>query len=89
MFRDSNEYTQYTILDIKKISPHIILSQQLWDFSKGLKNEFEIAVVNELSVFEPLKVNCIQKNIFINIRFDAIKNWDIFKDYKTITFSLP
>ena len=28
-------------------------------FSKGLKNEFETAVVNELSVFEPLKVYCI------------------------------
>ena len=26
-------------------------------FSKGLKNEFESAVVFELSVFEPLKVN--------------------------------
>ena len=25
-------------------------------FSKGLKNEFETAVVNELSVFEPLKL---------------------------------
>ena len=29
---------------------------QLWDFfSKGLKNEFETAIVNEPSVFEPLK----------------------------------
>ena len=28
-------------------------------FSKGLKNKFEIAVVNEPSVFEPLKVYCI------------------------------
>ena len=27
-------------------------------FSKGLKNEFEIAVVNEPSVFEPLKFYC-------------------------------
>ena len=27
-------------------------------FSKGLKNEFETAVVNEPSVFEPLKVFC-------------------------------
>ena len=26
--------------------------------SKGLKNEFETAVVNEPSVFEPLKVYC-------------------------------
>ena len=28
-------------------------------FSKELKNEFEIAVVNETSVFEPLKFYCI------------------------------
>ena len=30
-----------------------------WIFSKGLKDEFEAAVVNEPSVFEPLKVYCI------------------------------
>ena len=28
-------------------------------FSKGLKNKFETAVVNEPSVFEPLKFYCI------------------------------
>ena len=28
-------------------------------FSKGLKNELETAVVNEPSVFEPLKFYCI------------------------------
>ena len=27
-------------------------------FSKGLKNKFETAVINELSVFEPLKLYC-------------------------------
>ena len=31
---------------------------QVWEFSKGLKNEFETAVVNEPSVFEPLKFYC-------------------------------
>ena len=36
----------------------IILNLQRRDFSKGLKNEFETAMVNEPSVFEPLKVNC-------------------------------
>ena len=30
-------------------------------FSKGLKNEYETAVVNEPSVFEPLKFYCITK----------------------------
>ena len=34
--------------------------------SKGLNNEFEAAVVNEPSVFEPLKFYCINKsNYFI------------------------
>ena len=28
-------------------------------FSKGLRNEFEIAMVNEPSVFEPLKFYCM------------------------------
>ena len=28
-------------------------------FSKGLKNEFEIAVINEPSVFEPFKFYCM------------------------------
>ena len=33
-------------------------------FSKGLKNEFETAVVNEPSVFEPLKFYCIYSSNF-------------------------
>ena len=36
------------------IKMNFILSVQLFDFSKGLKN-VETAVVNELSVFEPKK----------------------------------
>ena len=32
---------------------------QLWDCSKGLKNEFETAVVNEPLVPEPRKFYCI------------------------------
>ena len=31
-----------------------------WIFSKGLKNEFDTAMVNELSELEPLKFYCIQ-----------------------------
>ena len=34
-------------------------------FSKGLMNEFETAVVNEPSVFEPLKVYCIYSYAFL------------------------
>ena len=49
---------------IKK-SSLIILSLPLWDFSKGLKNEFEIPVVDDPSVFESLKFYCreIMENI--------------------------
>ena len=32
---------------------------QIWDFSKGLNNEFETAMVKEPSVFEPLTFYCI------------------------------
>ena len=62
---DCNEYTQYTILNTKKERNNlIILNLQLWDFSRGLKNEFETAVVNETSMFEPLKVYCILPAVY-------------------------
>ena len=56
---DSNEYTQYTISNINKEN-HPKLSQicSYGIFSKELKNEFETAMVNEPSVFEPLKFYC-------------------------------
>ena len=57
---DSNEYTQYTIFNInKKNTLNYPKSAAMGFFSKGLKNEFETAVVNEPSVFEPLKFYCI------------------------------
>ena len=43
----------------KEKLPIIILSLPLWDIFKGLKNEFETAVVDEPSVFEPPKFYCI------------------------------
>ena len=57
---DSNEYTKFTIFNIKK-KKKIILNYSesaAVGFSKGLKNEFETAVVNDPSVFEPLKFYC-------------------------------
>ena len=56
---DSNECTQYAIVNINKKN-HPILSQicSYVFFFKGLKNEFETAAVNELSVFEPPKFYC-------------------------------
>ena len=53
---DSNDLTQYTI------SKKIILDypkSAAMGFSQGIKSEFETAVANETSVFEPLKFYCI------------------------------
>ena len=44
---------------INKKTALILPNLQLLNFYKGLKNEFEIAVANEPSVFEPLKFYCI------------------------------
>ena len=57
---DSNEYTQYTISHYKKENhPKLLQICNYGISSKGPKNEFETAVVNEPSVFEPLKFYCI------------------------------
>ena len=57
---DSNEYKQYTIFNILlKITLNYPKSSAMGFYSKGLKNEFETAVVNGPSVFEPLKFYCI------------------------------
>ena len=56
---DSNENSQYTIFNMfTKNHPKLpeVCSYEI--FSKGLKNEFETAVVNEPTVFEPLKFYC-------------------------------
>ena len=56
---DSNEYTQYTISQYKKeFHPEFSQICKYGICSKGPKNEFEPAVVNEPSVFEPLKLYC-------------------------------
>ena len=57
---DSNEYTQYSIFNIKKEkSPEIILNLQLWDFFQGTQESVPNSRGNEPSVFQPLKVYCI------------------------------
>ena len=57
--RGDSNYTQYTIFNIKKEN-HPKLSQIC---SYGVfKKEFETAVVNEPSVFEPLKFYCYKIN---------------------------
>ena len=52
---DSNEYTLYSIFNIKRKTLLIILNLQLWVFIPGDSSK---RVVNESSVFEPLKVYC-------------------------------
>ena len=66
---DSNDYAQYYFNIKKEKSPYSFTNLQLWDFSKELKNEFEIAVVNEPSVFEPRRAYCIKFVFSIMIGF--------------------
>ena len=57
---DSNEYTQYTIFNINgKNHPKSSQRCSYGIFSNELKNEFETAMLNESSVFEPLKFYCM------------------------------
>ena len=61
----SNEYTQYAIFKLtKKITPSYPKFVDVGYFPRDSKNEFETAVVNDPSVFEPLKVYCIFVFIF-------------------------
>ena len=64
---DSNEYTQYTtcIFNIKmKITLNYSKFAAIGFCSKGPKNELETAVINEPSVFEPLKFYCSKARSF-------------------------
>ena len=62
---DSNKYTQYTIFNIKKkITLNHPKSTAMGFCSKGLKNEYETAVVIEPSGLEPLKFYFIVKIIW-------------------------
>ena len=54
------------IFNIKENHPKLSKICSYGIFSMGLKNEFETSVVNEPSVFESLKFECIQSlNAFI------------------------
>ena len=83
---NSNEYTQHTIFNIKKLITQIILNLQLRDFSKGFKNEFEIAVVKEPSVFEPLKFYSIMSHYWQLPSENSFETNDI-SPQNTIVFS--
>ena len=68
---DSNEYRRYTFFQYEK-EKHPKLSQicSYGIFSKGLKNVFETAVVNEPSVFKLLKFYCNVCPKILNIGTD-------------------
>ena len=57
---DSNKYTQYAIFNMEKIITLSYPKSAAMEFcSEGLKKEFETAVVNKPTVFEPLKFYCL------------------------------
>ena len=65
---DSNENTQYTIFNMnKKNTLNYPKSAAKGFFSKGLRNEFETAVVDEPSVFEPVKFYFIYLMSLVNL----------------------
>ena len=70
---DSNGYTQNTVSQYKNEN-HPKLSQicKYGICSKGLKNEFEAAVVNDPSLFQPLRFYCIWASVFEPLRFYCI-----------------
>ena len=79
---DSNENTQYTIFNMNmKNTLNYPKSAAMGFFPKGLKNEFETAMVNEPSVFEPLKFYCI----YINIIGLERKQYSLFGSSPIIT----
>ena len=58
----------------KKICLNYRKAAAMGFFPKGLMNEFEAAVVNEPSVFEPLKVDCMLKLLFTIDRLKPLKS---------------
>ena len=85
---NSNENTQYTIFNMnKKNTLNYPKSAAMGFFPKGLKNEFETAVVNEPSVFEPLKFYCICGDVFGQNSLDLVQSslvWSIPKPCKVV-----
>ena len=99
---DSNEYTQHTIINIKmKITLNYPNNDNVCSFgmfSKGLKSKFEIAVVGEPSVFQPLEFNCIFDRRYVFLRLVCgnpvhtnftIRIYSIHKIQKNARFLLP
>ena len=59
---DSNEYTQYTVFNIKKkITLNYPKSAAMGFRAKGLKNEFETAVFEPLKFYRSLMQQCVRR----------------------------
>ena len=56
---DSNEYTQHNVFNTLKKRTVNYPKSAAMGFSPGTQDEFETTVLNEPSVFEPLKFYCI------------------------------
>ena len=82
---DSNENKKHTIFNTKKKTTlnypkyNDVCSYGI--FSLGLKNEFERAVVNKPSVFEPLKFYCRYKITEISHIITPLDHVYFFQDY--------
>ena len=79
---DSNEYTQHTIISTKKkITCNYPKYNNVCSYEE-LKNEFEIAVVNGPSEFEPLRYYCT--SLYYCICFDNKSLCIICKSYTMV-----
>ena len=59
---DSNEYTQYTIFNIKKENhPESFQICSYGIFPRDLKDQFEVAMIKKPSVFKPLTFYCMNR----------------------------
>ena len=82
----SSTIYQYTIFNIKKEKKTlcIILNLQLWDFSKGPKNELDTTVVNKPCLFEPLKVYCSMCSAHISKCSETTRPLNKFAIYRNV-----
>ena len=73
---DSNEYKISQFQYKTEHHPKLIQTAAIRFFSKGLKKEFETAMINEPSVFEPSKFYCMSQRFIWILRSQT---YDIFQ----------
>ena len=73
----------------KKITTDYPKSAARGFYSKGLKKEFETAVINETSVFEPLKFYCICISLRrIPCLYLILGPFETLRDIRTLTYQM-